>query len=100
MRLVGSRTGKPNATPTARSRSSASSCVLTSCAATTFARVELLEQAAHDRRLAGADLAGDDDEALALVQAVLQVRERALVPRLPKKNAGSGLSWNGLPVSP
>jgi len=33
--------------------------------------VELLEQAAHDGRLAGTDLAGDDDETLALVQAVL-----------------------------
>ena len=36
--------------------------------------VELLEQAAHDRRLAGADLAGDDDEAFALVEAVLAGR--------------------------
>ena len=42
--------------------------------------VELLEQAAHDRRLAGADLAGDDDEALALIEPVLEVGERALVP--------------------
>ena len=33
-----------------------------------LARVELVEQAAHDRRLARADLAGDDDEALVLVQ--------------------------------
>ena len=39
-----------------------------------LSRVELLEQAAHDRRLAGADLAGDDDEALALVEPVLAGR--------------------------
>ena len=44
-----------------------------------LARIELLEQAAHDRRLAGADLAGDDDEAFALVQPVLEIGEGALV---------------------
>ncbi len=43
--------------------------------------IELLQKAPHDRRLAGADLAGDDDEALALVEPVLEVRERALVAR-------------------
>ena len=42
--------------------------------------VDVLEQVAHDRRLAGADFAGDDDEALALVEPILQVGERALVP--------------------
>ena len=41
--------------------------------------IELLQEAPHDRRLAGADLAGDDDETLALVEPVLEVRERALV---------------------
>ena len=80
--------------------SSASSCVLTSCAATSSVAVELLEQAAHDRRLAGADLAGDDDEAFALIDAVLQIGERALVAAAAEVERGSGLSWNGLPVSP
>ena len=46
-----------------------------------LARVELVEQAAHDRRLAGADLAGDDDEAFVLVQPVLEVCDGA--PVLP-----------------
>ena len=42
--------------------------------------VELLEQRAHQCGLAGADLARDDQEALALVHAVLQIRKRARVP--------------------
>ena len=44
-------------------------------------RVELVEQAAHDRGLAGADVAGDDDESFVLVQAVLEVGHGA--PVLP-----------------
>ena len=62
--------------------------------------IELLEQRAHQRGLAGADLAGDDDEALALVDAVLQVRQRAAVALAAEVEAGSGLSWNGLPERP
>jgi len=42
-------------------------------------RVELVEQAPHDRCLARADVAGYDDEAFVLVQAVLEVRHRAPV---------------------
>src|SRR5436190_4785482 len=41
--------------------------------------VDLLKKTADNCRLAGANLAGNDDEAFALVQAVLQVCERALV---------------------
>ena len=40
---------------------------------------EPLEQRAAQRRLAGADLAGDRDEALALLDPVEQVRERLAV---------------------
>ena len=42
-------------------------------------RIQLVEQAAHDRGLARADIAGDHDESLVLVQAVLEVRHRAPV---------------------
>jgi hypothetical protein len=62
-RLVEPSTGTPNAIATARSRSSASSWVLTSCAAMTLRWIELLEQATDDCRLARADFARDDDEA-------------------------------------
>ena len=44
-------------------------------------RIELVEQAAHDRRLAGTHVAGDDDEPFVLVHAVLEIRHRA--PVLP-----------------
>jgi hypothetical protein len=42
--------------------------------------LELAKQVAHQRGLAGADFAGDDDEALAERQAVIQIRHRPLVP--------------------
>jgi hypothetical protein len=50
-------------------------------------RVELAEQVAHQRGLAGADLAGDDDEALAQRQAVVQIRHRPLVPLGPEEES-------------
>ena len=41
--------------------------------------IDLLEQRAAQRRLAGADVAGDDDEALAAPDGVLQQVERVAV---------------------
>ena len=60
------------------------------------AHVEFLEQRAHQRRLAGADLAGDDQEALALVHAVLQVRKGARVPLAPEVEGRIGTQLEGL----
>ncbi len=59
-------------------------------------RVEFLQQRAHERGLAGADLAGDDEEALALVDAVLQVRVRALVPLAAEVEGRVGTELEGL----
>ena len=64
-----------------------------------LARIELLEQAAHDRGLARADLAGDDDEAFALVQAVLEVGERALVPATAEEERRIGIELERLAAS-
>ena len=86
--------------PTARSISSASRCVLTSCAATDFRAIELLEEAADDRRLAGADFAGDDDEAFALVEPVLQICKRALVPAAAEEERRIGVELKGLAGQP
>ena len=74
--------------------------MLTSCAATTFSAVELLEKAAHDRRLAGADLAGDDDEPLALIEPVLEVGERALVPAAAEVERRVGIELERLAGQP
>jgi len=41
--------------------------------------VQLAEQVAREHGLAGADVAGDDDEPLSLLQPVAQVGHRALV---------------------
>ena len=62
--------------------------------------VELLEEAPHDRRLAGADLAGDDDEPLALVEPVLEVRERALVAPAAVVERRIGVELEGLAGEP
>ena len=96
-RLVdGLRTGRPNATPT-----DAQHVVRVELGANELRRddlfaVELLEQTAHDRRLAGTDLAGDDDETLALIEPVLQIRERALVPAAAEEERGIGIELEGL----
>jgi len=47
-------------------------------------RVDLLEQAPHDRRLPRANLAGDDDEALTLIQPYADTRTRACARGYPK----------------
>src|SRR5205814_3702032 len=44
-----------------------------------LAGVDLLEEAAHERGFPGANLTCDDDEAFALMHAVLQIGEGALV---------------------
>ena len=51
---------------------------------------QLLEQAADDRGLAGAHLAGQLDEAARLVDAVQQVRERLRMPLAEVQVAGVG----------
>ena len=43
-------------------------------------RIQAFEQGPHQRGLASADFASHDDEALALVSAELQVRQRVAVP--------------------
>ena len=58
--------------------------------------VELLKQAAHDGGLAGTDLAGDDDEAFALVQAVLEVGHRPPVAATTVEEGGIGVELEGL----
>ena len=63
----------PKAAPTSRRVSSASSCVLTKVAANTFSWIEALEQATYYRGLSRAHLAGDDDEPLVLMDAVLEI---------------------------
>ncbi len=60
-------------------------------------RIELLQQAADDRRLARADLAGDDDETLALVEPVLEIGERALVAAAAVVERRIGVELEGLP---
>ena len=80
--------------------SSASSCVLTRLPATTCSGSSLLEQAAHHRRLAGADLAGDDDEAFVLVQAVFEVRHRAPVLPAAEEERRVGIELEGLAGEP
>jgi hypothetical protein len=52
--------------------------------------VHAVEQAPHDGGLAGADLAGDDDEAFVAQQAVLQVGLGAPVLLAAEVEAGSG----------
>src|SRR5206468_7661565 len=58
--------------------------------------IDLLEKAAHERCLACADLAGDDDEPLALIQAVLQIRECALVATAAEIERGIRVELKGL----
>ncbi len=86
----------PKAAATRRSVSSASSCVLTSWAATTFPGSSLRQEAAHDRGLAGADLAGHHDEAFVLMQAVLEIRHRAPVLAAPEVERGIRVELEGL----
>jgi hypothetical protein len=63
-------------------------------------RIDLREEVAHQRRLPGADLAGDDDEALALVQPVLQVGEGALVAAAAEEEGGIRIELEGLARQP
>ena len=58
--------------------------------------IELLYEAAHDRGLARANLARDNDEPFALVEAVLQIRERALVPPAAEEECRIGIQLKGL----
>src|SRR5262249_929668 len=52
-----------------------------------LAAVQLAQQAANERGLPRADFAGEHDEALALVEPVLEVGVRALVPAAPVEEA-------------
>jgi hypothetical protein len=63
-------------------------------------RIELLEQAAHDRCLAGADFAGDNDEAFALIEPVLEIGKRALVPAAAEEERGIRVELEGLAGQP
>src|SRR5262249_42905804 len=64
------------------------------------AGIDLFQQASHQRRLAGADLASDDDEAFALVDAVLQVGEGALVAAASVEERRIGVELEGLAGEP
>src|SRR6185369_5666617 len=61
-----------------------------------FRGIELLEQAADDRRLPGADLARDDDEPFALIQPVFEIRERPLMPAAPEEERWVRVELKGL----
>ena len=60
------------------------------------AGLDALEQRAAERRLAGADLAGDRDEALAVLDAVEQVGERLAVRVGEEEVSGVGREREGL----
>ena len=64
------------------------------------AGIDLFEQAAHQRGLAGADFSGDDDEAFALMHAVLEVGEGALVSATAVEKGGIGIELKGLAGQP
>jgi hypothetical protein len=57
---------------------------------------QAVEQVAHQRGLAGTDFAGDDDEALALRQAVLEVGHGALVALAAEEEVRIGAQLEGL----
>ena len=63
-------------------------------------RIEPLEQAADQRGLAGTDLSGYDDETLALIQAVLEIRVRARVPAAREEELGVRIQLEGLSRQP
>ena len=64
-------------------------------------RIEFSEQRLNERGLAGADIAGDDDETITLPEPVLQKRQRALVLfARERRTVASGESWNGFPDRP
>ena len=65
-----------------------------------FRGIELFEEAADNRGLAGSDLTGDDDEALALVHAILQVGERPLVAATAVEERRVGVELEGLARQP
>src|SRR4029450_6404482 len=65
-----------------------------------FRAVELLEKASDNRRLPGADVAGDDDETLALVEAVFEVCEGALVAAAAVEERRVGIELEGLAGQP
>src|SRR5215831_10403385 len=58
--------------------------------------VQVFEEAANDGRLARADFAGNDDEAFTLVNAVLQIRVRALVPAAAEEEGRVGIELERL----
>ena len=70
---------RPRPWATSRSRSSPSTWVETRLIALRRGAVDIGQQMRDQGRLAGADLAGDDDEALALGEAVAQIGHRLLV---------------------
>ena len=59
-----------------------------------------LKQRTHEHGLAGTDIAGNDDESLALSNAVAQIGKRALVPAAAEKKARvrAQAEWLGLEV--
>ena len=91
---------RPNDDATRRSVSSASICVLTRLAGDHLLRIQLGQQAAHHRRLARADIAGDDDEALVLVHAVLEIGHRAPVLPAAEVERRIGIELKGLVGEP
>src|SRR5207249_11940590 len=63
-------------------------------------RIDLFEQAAHQRRLPRPDFPGNDDEAFTLVDAVLQVREGTLVSPTPVEKSGIRIELERLASKP
>ena len=61
-----------------------------------LAAIEVLEEASHERGLARADLSGDDDEAFALMNAILQVRECPLVAPAAEEELRIGIELERL----
>ena len=62
--------------------------------------VDLFEQRAAERRLAGADVARDDDKPFAAADGVLQQLERVRVRLALEEKFGSGVRLNGFSVNP
>ncbi len=63
-------------------------------------RVELVEQAAHDRGLAGPHVAGDDDEPFILMQPVFEIRHGAPVLPAAEVEGGIRIELEGFPREP
>ena len=67
---------------------------------TTSLPMQAVDQAAQDHRLAGADLAGDDDEAFVARHAVLQIGLGAAVLLAAEVESGVGVELEGLAAQP